>query len=397
MFRIKFFIKQLIVIFIVLPLLCLLAILSRFKTREFDVGMGPIPLINNIYHKMALQLYGYKSETFVNSVYFITSEFDYRGDLLSIKSRFLLDLWLFSRALFKYNCLYIYFNGGPLGAYPVLRKLEPLLLKLALIKVVVMPYGADVYDIRYCANLPLKHAMSADYPEFHQKYELIEKQIRRWTKSSDFVLSGCDWVDYNYHWDRLMLAHFSIDLKRFNNLRTSFEYIEKRVFSSEKPLRILHAPNHKTIKGTSFLIKAVNELQKAGYPIQLNLMEKRPNNEILEEIGKSDVVADQLVIGWYAMFALESMALNKPVICYLRQDLIDLYYSADILKDKDELPFINARFDTIKEVLKDIVEGKVNLNEHGERGLAFTKKYHSIESVGKVFDEVNIKLGINKI
>ena len=194
-----------------------------------------------------------------------------------------------------------------------------------------------------------------------------------------------------------MLAHFSIDLKKFNNLRTSYEYGEKRVFSSEKPLRILHAPNHKTIKGTSFLIRAVNELQKVGYPIQLNLMEKRPNNEILEEIGKSDVVADQLVIGWYAMFALESMALKKPVICYLRQDLIDLYYSADILKDKDELPFINARFDTIKEVLKDIVEGKVNLNEHGERGLAFTKKYHSIESVGQVFDEVNIKIGINKI
>ena len=36
---------------IALPVLILLALISRFKTRKIDIGLGPEPLINNIYHK----------------------------------------------------------------------------------------------------------------------------------------------------------------------------------------------------------------------------------------------------------------------------------------------------------------------------------------------------------
>ena len=40
-------------------------------------------------------------------------------------------------------------------------------------------------------------------------------------------------------------------------------------------------------------------------------------------IRESDVVIDQILMGTYARLAIESMALGKPVICYLREDLFE--------------------------------------------------------------------------
>ena len=32
------------------------------------------------------------------------------------------------------------------------------------------------------------------------------------------------------------------------------------------------------------------------------------------------MIVDQLKIGWYGMFAIESMALAKPVVCFLDEE-----------------------------------------------------------------------------
>jgi hypothetical protein len=215
-----------------------------------------------------------------------------------------------------------------------------------------------------------------------------------WTKAADYVISGCDWVDYMHHWDKLMIAHFSIDIERFENLRTLEP--QRRKFTSEKPLRILHAPNHKTIKGTSYIQRAIEELVSDGYSVELIFLQKRPNQEIIEEISKADIVADQLVIGWYAMFALESMALAKPVICFLRDDLINLYLFSGLLENKEEIPFLNSDVFGFKQLIKDVLDEKIDLAISSKKSLEYVSKYHSIQYVGKIFDEANQTIGLIK-
>lgn len=383
-------------VFIFAPFLIAATICIRiFGKKKIDVGLGPDPMINNLYHKKALIKYGYTAETFVRSVYFITSDFDYRADLNWLGKfkyiRFLNGIVLFLRAGARYRCVYIYFSGGPLTEYYFLNKLEPFLFKLSQTKVVVMPYGGDVHDMYHARNLQFKHAMAMDYPFYYQINDKVKSQIKRWTVKSDFVISGCDWVDHTYHWDKLMLAHFSIDLDKFENARNASVDLN-RVYSHENPLKVLHAPNHKTIKGSGFIMNAVEELKNEGYPIEITFLQKRSNEEILAQIAQSDVIADQLVIGWYAMFALEGLASKKPVICYLREDLIKLYLFAGLIESRDELPFLNVGFEEIKDLFKRILEGSVDLNAATEKGLRYVQKHHSIDAVGKVFDEVNKKI-----
>ena len=67
----------------------------------------------------------------------------------------------------------------------------------------------------------------------------------RWVKRADHIISGCDWVEYMYHWDTLMLAHFVIDTELWTPNKQN-----KKITSLDNPFKILHCPNHVNIKGT---------------------------------------------------------------------------------------------------------------------------------------------------
>jgi glycosyltransferase involved in cell wall biosynthesis len=363
-----------------------LAVASRLAPRRVDVGLGPEPLINNLYHKRALQLYGYSAETFVSSVYFITSDFDIRGDLiLGGRLALLRPYYLFLRSLFRYRMLYIYFNGGPLMVRPVMWRLEPLLYRMAGLRVVVMPYGGDVQDMSRSPNLSFKHALSVDYPDHGLRRRRIARQIDLWTCHADHVISGVEWVDYMYHWDTLMLGHFSIDTSRYQDPEEARE--------GAGALRILHAPNHTAIKGTRFFVEAVEELRAEGVDVELVMLQGVPNEEILRAVAGADLIADQLVVGWYAMFALEALSLGKPVLCYLRPDLLDLYERAGLVK-REEIPIINCDPSTVKATIRAIALDRTLLDGLPERGRAFVEKHHSLRTIGATFDRINRAAGV---
>lgn len=372
---------------LILPLL-LAALFSRLFNRKIAVGLGPEPLINNIYHKKSLEREGYSAETFVDSVYYITDQFDIRADrilkgLLSPLRKY----YLFLLTVFRYRCLYFYFNGGPLGATCFAWRLEAFLYSAANVKTVVMPYGSDLQAMNRTPNNLFKNAMAQDYK--FQKYNRnkVQRRIDYWTKNAGHIISGCDWVDYMYYWDTLMLAHFSIDTDDcvpINGRSGAYDNFT-----------ILHAPNHRNIKGTGYFELAVESLKKEGLKINLVIVEKMPNNELKKMITSSDAVADQLIIGWYAMFAIEAMSMEKPVICYIRPDLEQLYIDTDLLKE-NELPVINASVSTVKEKIRWMYNNRDELKLIGKRSREFVINHHSLDYIGRVFAVINNKLGIKK-
>ena len=106
-----------------------------------------------------------------------------------------------------------------------------------------------------------------------------------------------------------------------------------------------------------------------------------------------DVVVDQLVVGWYGMFAVEAMALGKPVLCNIDKNLENLFIFEGIIK-KNNLPVIKCNYDNIKETLKQLIGKKQRLNDIGEKSRSFVMKYHSLNKMGEVFDQINKKIGV---
>jgi len=373
------------------PLVVCLALVGRYSTKRVDVGLGPEPIINNLYHKEALKREGFSVETFASHVSHITDRFDLRADRGVARLRLLRPLgllWLWVIVARRYRCVYIYFNGGVVShlGRVFLWRWEPWLHRMARLRTVVMPYGSDVQELTRTRNLRFRHAMTIDYPEQRHRRERVKRQIEQWTRHADHTLSGCDWVDYMYHWDTLMLAHFSIDTDDWRPQAGTSD-------SGARPLRILHAPNHRAIKGTEFFVRAVEELQSEGLPIELVILERVPNTEVRRVMEGVDLVADQLVVGWYAMLAIEAMALAKPVLCHIREDLEELYVLAGLL-DRGELPIIRCSPETVKAEIRRLAQDRVRLKKIGAASRAYVEKHHSLEAIGAVFDRINRGIGV---
>lgn len=381
---------------ILLPLLFLISIAARMKPKAVDVGIGPQPLVSHGYHKQALTRLGYSAETFVCKTYFISGDFDIdierRFGLKALPrplNRSIAALLAFVLVIWRYRLVYIYFNGGPLGMLPgFLKRCEAFFFRLAGVRILVMPYGSDVQDMRLSPNLYFKHTLAQSYPGLRYAGQRVARDIDYWTRNADHVLSGVEWVDYMSYWDTLTLGHFSIDCAA---LRPAADTVPP--LSGKRPLRVLHAPNHRHVKGTDPLLAAVENLQRQGRAIELVLVEKRSNREVLEEIARADLVVDQLVIGWYAMFAIEAMALGKPVVCHIRPDLEELYRKAGLI-EAGELPFLKADTLSIGVLLEDVAKGVHDLDALGHKGRQFVERHHSLETIGAMFDRINRSIGV---
>ena len=98
----------------VLPL-TIMAAVARFLPKKIEIGMGPTPIINSVYHKQALAKYGHQAEIFVDTLWYYSFGYDYAPKaLLSGLPRVFAPYWLMARAIFRYRTLYTYFDGGPL-------------------------------------------------------------------------------------------------------------------------------------------------------------------------------------------------------------------------------------------------------------------------------------------
>lgn len=354
---------------------------ARFFPKPVEIGIGPTPIINAVYHKQALSKFGYKAEIFVDTLWYYTFGYDYAPKLLMHgPARAFAPYWLMARTIFRYRTLYTYFDGGPLRATCWLCFIEPPLLKLAGVKTVIMAFGADVFDLSRAPNPYFIHAMAQDYPAHRFLRRRIARKIDVWTEWADHIISGVDWVYYMPYWDTLTLGHFAIDTAKV-------QLSAAKQIDSAGLLKVLHAPNHRALKGSAFIIAAVEDLRLEGLNIEITLLEQRPNAEVLSAIAEADVVIDQIVIGWYAMFALESMALSTACVCYIDPELEKLYIRAGLLRT-DEMPLISATPETIKGTLRKLYYDRQRLIESGIKGRAYVEQHHSLEAIGKLFDGV---------
>ena len=144
--------------------------------------------------------------------------------------------------------------------------------------------------------------------------------------------------------------------------------------SSPKVSMILHAPTHRGVKGTRFLLDAISRLRGEGVSFEFVLVEGLSQAEARSLYRKADLLVDQLLVGWYGGLAVELMALGKPVICYLREE--DLRFIPPPMRG--DLPIIRADPATIYQVLKEWLTGRRGeLSEVGRKSRAYVERWHN--------------------
>jgi glycosyltransferase involved in cell wall biosynthesis len=345
----------------------------RTGTRP-TVVWGPVPIVNVVYSTAAERLYGYRSESVVFDVFGINvrERFDHAFDRwrkIPVIGR-LVPYLVFVWAGLRFDVYGFFFDGGLLGATRLWRT-ELALLRLAGKAVVVYPYGSDARVPSTTRELGRWHAYT-DVPVGGEDRDEadVRRRLDAFGRYANVVL-GC--------------ADLVLDLPRLDGvMRYPFDDSgwAPRPEVEDDVVTIVHAPNHRVYKGTRYLEQAVETLRAEGLAVELVLVERVRTDVARETYATADIIADQFLIGAYALFAIEGMALGKPVVCYLN----DRFRGHQ--PEWDDCPIVSANPDALVETLRALVLDPPRRRALGERGPTYVKRYHSLESVGAEMDAI---------
>jgi hypothetical protein len=138
-----------------------------------------------------------------------------------------------------------------------------------------------------------------------------------------------------------------------------------------RPL-IVHAPSSRRRKGTEHVLAACE-----GLDADLQLVEGMPHKEAFERYRDADIVVDQLNAGWYGVFAIECMALGKPVVTFLHDEAVRRTEDAFGTR----VPLVRATKDDLRAHLEPLVASAAERRRLGEASRAYVEHVHDLERV----------------
>ena len=288
---------------------------------------------------------------------------------------YLFLLW----SLINFDVFILPFQNRLLDRTFLLKWFEFQLLHLAGKKIILNPYGGDVQYIEVWEN-----SSNSEYQELYKAWRndpyygvyAREKFVLSNTlyclRHADRIVLSIDWPDY------IPNKIQKTNIEYFHMRALPFFALKKRKEKKSGVFTIVHATNHPSFKGTKFLERAVEEINKETKICELIILQNINNEDVLRKIETADLVFDQLLLGAYGRLAIEAMSLEKPVICYLRDDFKKIYPSWH------ECPIINANIVNLKEKILEIVHMSEKQREKiGKKSKKYVEKYHSPKYIGK--------------
>lgn len=149
--------------------------------------------------------------------------------------------------------------------------------------------------------------------------------------------------------------------------------------TDEHPIRIVHAPTNRYLKGSDYIEQAIDELSKK-YSIEYLRVENMKQEQAFEIYKKADIIIDQLRTGTYGVFAIEGMALGKPVITYITEDMKSSF--------PDSLPIISANSQNIKNQIEYLLKDTNLRLKLGKEGREYVETYHDYRINSKMLVEI---------
>jgi glycosyltransferase involved in cell wall biosynthesis len=135
---------------------------------------------------------------------------------------------------------------------------------------------------------------------------------------------------------------------------------------------ILHAPSSRRRKGTEHVVAACE-----GLDADLVLVEGLHHAEAFERYREADIVVDQLNAGWYGLFAIECMALAKPVVGFLHEEAVRRTEAAF----GTAVPIVQTTKETLRAQLELLVASPDERRRIGEASRAYAEQVHDLERV----------------
>jgi tetratricopeptide (TPR) repeat protein len=180
--------------------------------------------------------------------------------------------------------------------------------------------------------------------------------IYKWHSANKIIGVSC-W-DYTMLENAPLFYHINImcDLSRI-----------KPCQPPEDIIRICHPPTNRSFKRTDLFLAAVQDLQKK-YPVEVELIEGKSNEECLDIKSRCHITFDQISVGIYGLSAIESMAAGHAVLCGISN------FASSYHPDN---PIVYVHENNLIEKIEYLLTHREEITRIGEAGKAWARTHHN--------------------
>jgi hypothetical protein len=156
--------------------------------------------------------------------------------------------------------------------------------------------------------------------------------------------------------------------------------------NDRKIMRLAHYSFYKNRghnSGYDYYVDALNHVQHSGKSIMIEIY-NLPYPKAIEKHSVCDITIGKIVpdIGWMGRFELEGMALGKPVICYILDELYDKY----------KPPVFRTTRETFKHDLEYLIEDETTRRRLAKEGPEYVQKNHDVKAIVERLEDYYKKL-----
>jgi glycosyltransferase involved in cell wall biosynthesis len=377
----------------------IIARLNRNKLNKPRLMWGPTPILSNKYWSEALKQKGYNSSTVMDGLYHINkySDYDIYIDELIIKTntKLLKDIIYILRPyysiiyiIFKFDIIHHPYFGIFLKKTPIWNW-EAHILHLAGCKSIALAYGGDFYKYSKVLDPSIRHGLLLNYYNSSKIEQFLEKRNNYWMRYADASICWYQ-LDGNGRWDVLPFNGCAINIETWKPKSAYSEFN-----GVNGVVHIAHTPNHRGFKGSEFIIKAIEELQEEGLKINLILIEKKSNDQVMHILQEqADILVEQIIATGYALSGIEGMSSGLAVIAGLENPLYTQVFRR--YSYLNECPILSGSPENIKDQIRLLVTNPGLRETLGKANRQYVEKYHSYEAAGHMFDMLYQKIWFGK-
>lgn len=269
-------------------------------------------------------------------------------------------LCFFIWSLFRYDIFHFHFSSSLLP-----RAHDLFWLKLLHKKTFMEFHGSE---IRFCYNTEKPDYFYTD--TIKEAGKLQVKINNRIFRHIGACITHDEELRKHIPAEKLYITPLRIDLTRFQP-----HYPEP---GNKKPV-IVHAPSNYLAKGSKYIVEAMERLGKK-YSFEFILVMNKSQEEALEIYKRADIIIDQMFAQTYGVFAVEAMALGKPVITYISEEIRKSF--------PPDLPVFSATIDNLEEVAEKLIQDGRLREAAGRAGRRYAENYHDDRKVAKMQAEI---------
>lgn len=310
--------------------------------------------------------------------------YEYPIDKLPAYKMYFFSFRFFIYSLFKYDVFH-FFSGETL----LTRKLRPFELwtyKLFGKKIIMHFVGADIRSEKYLEEKrnDLTPYLKGQQLQNNLSEPYQQKLIEDARKYSDKIIVSTP--------DLLQIipeADYVPVFLNFNDINTDAD--NSQMLSGK--IKILHSPSGFTTKGSEYIHEVLKSIQKKFDNIEIIIPfdENRSTKkayaltryELLETLGKTDIVIDQMLIGWYGLKSIEALSKGCEVICFIEEELKQYLF--------EDTPIYSASILTLEKKLEEVIH-KIQLdnnrNQRQKNNLSWIHLHHDITAYKDYFQHL---------